>query len=93
MPKTTERSAVATPQINNSRKKAPAQADLILRYMRENGSITQMDAYEHLYGVKCTRLSGRIKDLRSAGYNIVPVMEDHPKTGTRYGRYYLQEEL
>ena len=92
MPKTTERSAVATPQTNNSRKKAPAQADLILRYMQEHGSITSLDAIDNLYGVRCTRLSGRIKDLRDAGYNIVTVMEDNPNTGTRYGRYYLQEE-
>lgn len=92
MPKKTERGAEATSHLDNSRKKKVSQTDLILRFLHEHGSMTSLDAYDNLYGVRCTRLSGRIKDLREAGYNIVTIMEENPKTGTRYGRYYLREE-
>lgn len=42
------------------------QADDILAYMKEHGSITQAEAYT----LGCTRLSGRIWDLKHEGYNI-----------------------
>jgi hypothetical protein len=42
------------------------QADDILAYMKEHGSITQMEAYT----LGCTRLPSRIFDLKQAGYNI-----------------------
>lgn len=54
------------------------QADMILRYMKAHGSITTFDAYE----MGCTRLSGRIFDLKRRGYAIRSVTE----TGkNRYG--------
>ena len=39
----------------------------IMRFMQENGSITQIQAADE-FG--CYRLSARIYDLRAAGYNI-----------------------
>ena len=39
----------------------------ILDYMRTYGGITQAEAYERL---GCTRLSGRIYDLKSMGHDI-----------------------
>lgn len=92
MPKKTERGVImTTPCPHNSKKSKPTQEELILRYLREHGSMTQLDAYEHLYGTVCTRLSGRILDLRRAGYDIETVYETN-QYGTRYGRYILHEE-
>ena len=48
------------------------QCDMILAYLRENGSITQIEAASE-FG--CYRLSGRIYDLRERGYNIVKTMK------------------
>lgn len=45
----------------------------ILQHLQEHGSITSMEAIK-LYG--CTRLSGRIFDLRRAGYDIAVVMTE-----------------
>ena len=44
------------------------QCELIMDYIKSNGSITSMEAFSKL-GV--TRLSARIFDLRKAGENIV----------------------
>ena len=46
----------------------PTQAQRVLDYIREFGSITQLDALRDL-GVM--RLASRVSDLRRAGYNIV----------------------
>lgn len=43
-----------------------SQADEILAYMKEHGSITQMEAY----GLGCMRLPSRIHDLKKEGYII-----------------------
>lgn len=43
------------------------QNDLVLDFMKQNGGITAMNAYEKL---KITRLSARIYDLRKAGVEI-----------------------
>ena len=43
------------------------QKDMILRFMQENGSITQLQAAEE-FG--CWRLSARIWDLRADGHII-----------------------
>lgn len=57
-----------------------SQTELILRHLQTKGSITSREANE-LYG--CTRLSGRIWDLRHAGH----VIEGTPVTvRNRYGR-------
>lgn len=47
-----------------------SQCETILRHMMIYGQITTMDAFGD-YGI--TRLSGRIWDLRKAGYNITSV--------------------
>lgn len=50
----------------------PTQNERIIAYMKEFGSITQLDAIRDL-GVM--RLASRICDLRKRGYNIVSVRE------------------
>ena len=69
----------------------PTQNQRILDYIREFGSITQLDALKDL-GVM--RLASRISDLRKQGYPIVSKVEPVPN---RYGetcrikRYSLEE--
>lgn len=47
--------------------KRPTQADRVLRYMNEFGSINTLEAFKDL-GV--TRLSARIFELKDKGYTI-----------------------
>ena len=68
------------------------QCDKVLEYMRQFGSITQIQA---LSDIGCMRLASRISDLRQQGYPIGRRI----KTGkNRYGEsvsfaeYYLIEE-
>lgn len=49
-----------------------SQKDQIYQYMKEFGSITSLDA---IRAFGCTRLSGRIYDLRRDGINITKSME------------------
>ena len=68
------------------------QTQMVLKYMRQRGSITSAEAFRDL---SITRLSGRIFDLRRAGYIIKSTMEEgRNKFGerTRYARYSLLEE-
>lgn len=44
------------------------QAERILAYIREFGSITPLEA---IRDIGCYRLSARISDLRKDGYNII----------------------
>lgn len=68
---------------------AQTQKQQVLEFMRKNGSITQLDAYEIGY---ITRLSGIIYDLKHKdGYNIVTQMEQNPRTKKMYARYFLKE--
>lgn len=46
----------------------PSQAQRVLEYIRQFGSITQLEALRDL-GVM--RLASRVSDLRKQGYNIV----------------------
>lgn len=55
------------------------QCEMILAYMRRHGSITQLEAIEH---IGCTRLSGRVYDLKQLGYRIQSEMV---KVKTRSG--------
>jgi len=57
-----------------------SQAQMILRYITETGSITPVDAMREF---ACMRLSGRILDLRKLGYPIRTTMED---SVNRFGR-------
>ena len=67
------------------------QNDRILRHLRDNGSITPLDALSE-YGIM--RLASRISDLRSMGYDITTTMEkgrNRYGEATRYARYTLAE--
>lgn len=70
----------------------PTQNDRIMRYMRDFGSITQMDAMRDL-GVM--RLASRVSDLKSQGVRISDTWET---AKNRYGetvsykRYRLEEK-
>ena len=68
------------------------QCDKVLAYMRQFGSITQLQA---LQDIGCMRLASRISDLRYQGYAIGRRMKT---SKNRYGEsvsfaeYYLIEE-
>lgn len=69
------------------------QAERIVDYMREFGSITQIEALQDL---GCMRLASRISDLRRGG---VPVVSEMVTVKNRWGeavhvaRYRLKEEV
>ena len=68
------------------------QRKQILEHLKKHGKITSMEAIE-LFG--CTRLSGRIHDLRTEGYTILTEMtEGKTRSGhpCRYATYYLDRE-
>ena len=48
------------------------QTDIILRYLREFGSITPLEAFAE-FGIM--RLGARIWELRQMGYTIIKTME------------------
>ncbi|MBR7150413.1 MAG: helix-turn-helix domain-containing protein [Oscillospiraceae bacterium] len=56
------------------------QADMILQFLQENGSITQAQAVEE-FG--CYRLGARIWDLKAAGHSI---KRDFVTKKNRYGK-------
>ncbi len=67
------------------------QSEEILKYMRDFGSITQMDA---ICDLGCTRLAARISDLKHRGYVIRKVTETGKNRygkDTSYARYRLVE--
>ena len=66
-----------------------SQNDMILDYLRQNGSITQAEAISQ-FG--CYRLGARIWELKQRGHKIIKVMEaSRNRFGilTRYARYAL----
>lgn len=68
-----------------------SDSEKILEYLKTNGSITSWEAIQHF---RCTRLSGRIFDLKRRGFNIVSTMEervDPDGTKVRYSRYRLED--
>ena len=68
------------------------QEKMVLNFMKENGSITSMEAFNYF---NITRLSARIFNLRSAGHNIdTEQVEGKNAFGhyMRYARYRLIEE-
>lgn len=62
-------------------EKTMTQKDMILSFMRENGSITQLQAAEE-FG--CWRLGARIWDLKADGYKI---RTDMVSRKNRYGKH------
>ena len=68
------------------------QKDRILQYMRDFGSITQLEAMKDL---GCMRLGARIFDLKREGYAITKVMETSKNRygeDTSYARYRLVDD-
>jgi hypothetical protein len=66
------------------------QNDMILQYLREEGSITPMEALEE-FG--CMRLGARIYELKEAGIGIRTVPErklNRYGKPVTYARYYLE---
>ena len=59
------------------------QSQQILKYIKNHGSITPLEALQH---IGCLRLSGRIFDLRREGYNI---RTDIEKVKTRDGHAFV----
>ena len=67
------------------------QTDRILKYMRDFGSITQLEAIRDL---GCMRLAARIDDLKRDGHAIRREMETSKNRygeNIRYARYRLVE--
>jgi len=60
------------------------QLSLIMNHIKQNGSITQREAYID-YGIQS--FSKRISELRSMGYPIMGVRRKHPVTKQDYTRY------
>lgn len=58
----------------------PTQAQRIIDYIREFGSITQ---YEAFFDLGVMRLASRISELRQNGYNILSTTET---VKNRYGK-------
>lgn len=70
-------------------EKKPTQKELVLKYMRDFGSISTFQAFADL-GI--TRLSGRIYDLKQIGYSFT---KERIYTKNRYGKsvYYDKYRL
>lgn len=62
------------------------QTDAILRDLRKGKRVTPLSALKD-HG--CFRLSGRIYDLKKAGYAIGKEMVNDQLNGKRYARYWL----
>lgn len=76
--------------ITRIRGDSPNQRQMVLDYLRQHGSITQLEALKHL-GVM--RLGARIFDLRELGHRIDGEMVDvRNRNGDkcRVKRYYLR---
>ena len=65
------------------------QIDMILRHMREQGSITQREALQD-YGI--ARLASRINDIRKTGIQVATIIEtarNRYGAPVHYARYQL----
>lgn len=68
------------------------QCDKVLQYMRQFGSITQLEA---LHDIGCMRLASRITDLRQQGYAIgrrTKTAKNRYGESVSFAEYYLIEE-
>lgn len=68
------------------------QNDMVLQYMKDNGSISPLEALAEL---GCMRLASRISDLRTKGIKIISDNETHiNRYGKKvsYSRYRLAKE-
>ena len=66
-----------------------SQNQKILKHLKEKGSITSLEA---IMEYRVLRLSGRILELREAGYDIQTVMVESSNPGSAgdYARYHLK---
>ena len=65
------------------------QTARVLDYIRENGSITQLEA---MRDIGCMRLAARVADLRKEGYTIYGKTETAKNRygdAVHYKRYYM----
>ena len=68
------------------------QCDKVLQYMRDFGSITQLQA---LQDIGCMRLASRISDLRGQGYAIgrrIKTSKNRYGDSVSFAEYYLEED-
>ena len=68
------------------------QCEKVLAYMRQFGSITQLQA---LQDIGCMRLASRISDLRNQGYAIgrrIKTSKNRYGDSVSFAEYYLIEE-
>lgn len=68
-----------------------SQNEKILKYIKDFGSITSLQAFTDL---GCTRLSGRIYDLQKEGYRFYKRFEtgkNRYNENVSYVRYFLKE--
>ena len=68
------------------------QCDKVLAYMKQFGSITQLEA---LSDIGCMRLASRISDLRQQGYAIgrrIKTSKNRYGDSVSFAEYYLEEE-
>ena len=68
------------------------QCDKVLEYMRQFGSITQLQA---LSDIGCMRLASRISDLRQQGFAIgrrIKTSKNRYGDSVSFAEYYLIEE-
>ena len=63
-----------------------SQTDAILRDLRKGKRITPLSAF---HDHNCLRLSGRIYDLKRAGYAIGKEMVNDRQSGKIFARYWL----
>lgn len=70
----------------------PSQCELVLRYMRDFGAITPVDAIREF---SCLRLGARIWDLKHAGHKITSELVSSKNVygqPVHYARYSLIQE-
>ena len=72
------------------RQKLSSQANTVLNFMEQAGSITAREAMLE-FSITSAALSRRIKDMKEVGIEIVHTPKRHPTTNQRYTRYSIKE--
>ena len=78
--------------VNLNETSSASQKRRILEYLKEDkgNGITPLDALR-LFG--CLRLASRINDLRNDGWDIKTELVRDERSGKRYSRYTLEQEI
>lgn len=79
--------------INPNIETTAAQNARLLAWLLDGGTITALEAMpnsRHELRLNCVNLSGRISDLKKAGWIISDVWERNPLSNKRYKRYYIK---